>query len=421
MRYSSYKFATDFLSPLITAWLLIRRARGKGDKQRFRERFGYASVPRPAGTLLWLHAASVGEANSVLQLIDQIRARQLPAHLLLTTGTVSSAKLMHARLPGGVIHQFAPIDTPDATLRFLRHWKPDIGFWVESEFWPNLVMNARKRGCFMVVVNGRMSQSSYQGWQRYALHMMFDMMRCFDVIFAQSEIDGERLRALGAPDVRYVGNLKYDADMLPCDEAALLFLQQTIGGRPVWLAASTHPGEEEIIAQAHGTLAATHPNLLTVIAPRHAQRGAEIAQKLPGQVALRSRGDAITPATAFYIADTMGELGLFYRLCEIVFMGGSLVPHGGQNPLEPLKLRCAIITGPHTHNFAQITADMDKAGILARAQNAGQLARHIDRFLKNPDTIAETHIRAKEWLKDKTGATLRIIDMLAPIFVPVPE
>lgn len=421
MRYSFYRFATDLLSPLVTGWLLWRRACGKEDRARFSERFGHPSQPRPEGTLLWLHAASVGEANSVLLLIERLRARFPAINLLLTTGTVTSAQLMQKRLPPQVIHQFAPVDTPAATQRFLRHWKPDIAFWVESEFWPNLVMAARARGCFMTVINGRMSRRSYRGWQRWGTRMMFDMMSCFEVAFAQSEDDGLRLRALGLYDVRYEGNLKFDADLLPCDEAVLFSLQQTLGNRPAWLAASTHDGEEALVAQAHTQLSATQPNLLTIVVPRHPQRGGAIAQLLAnhGTVGLRSRGDTITPGTQFYIADTLGELGLFYRLCDIVFIGGSLVPHGGQNPLEAARLRCAVLTGPHTHNFADMVEDMQNAGALLRVGNAAQLADTVGKLITHPDDIAQLQIITRRWLADKGGAAERILNTLAPIFVPV--
>jgi 3-deoxy-D-manno-octulosonic-acid transferase len=421
MRFRTYQILSDFLEPALHLWLRVRMSKGKEDRARFGERFGRPGKARPQGVLVWIHAASVGEANSVLPLIGQMRERFPHVQLLLTTGTVTSAQLMASRLPAGVIHQYVPIDTPESVRKFLRHWKPDIGFWIESEFWPNLVITARKRGCFMVVVNGRMSERSYEGWQRWAPTIMFDMMRCFEVGFAQSEADAQRLRALGLRDVRTPGNIKYDGQVLPCDEAQLLELQRMIGERPVWLAASTHPGEEELIREAHALLAATRPNLLTVIVPRHPKRGGEIAALLAnhGEVALRSKDQPITTSTRFYVADTLGELGLFYRACEIVFMGGSLVKHGGQNPLEPARLRCAILTGPHTHNFAVITEEMEKLGALLRVQNSAQLAAQVDRLLRSPEQQIALQSVCTQWLKGKDGASARILDALSPIFVPL--
>lgn len=421
MRYRSYKIITSTLSPLIGWWLRVRLARGKESKARFNERFGFAKTPRPKGLVLWIHAASVGEVNSILPFIEQIKLRFSDVHILLTSGTLTSAELITKHNLKNVIHQFVPIDTPEATNRFLRHWRPDIGFWVESELWPNLVINAKARGCFMIIINGRMSVKSYNSWQKYAVLMIYQMLNCFELVFAQSEDDIRRFRALGARDVRCVGNIKYDAAPLPCKEADLFAIQQEIGTRPTWLAASTHDNEEEQLVQAHLLLAKTRPDLLTIIVPRHPQRGEEIAKLLSshGKVALRSHKDRITPDVKFYIADTLGELGLFYRLCEITFMGGSLIKHGGQNPLEAARLRCCVLTGTYTDNFSDIYAEMEKLTIAIRVKNAAELAAQIDRLMQNSDAIVKIQMLAKEWLQGKSGATSRIVDILAPIFVPV--
>ncbi|MEQ1789010.1 MAG: 3-deoxy-D-manno-octulosonic acid transferase [Rickettsiales bacterium] len=419
MRYNIYKAIISALKPLIYLWLRIRLMRGKESKSRFRERFGFASTTRPNGTLLWIHAASVGEVNSVLLFIEQIQSRFSDVNILLTTGTLTSAQLIAKLNPKKVIHQFVPVDTPEATNRFLNHWQPDIGFWVESELWPNLVINAKERGCFMVIINGRMSVKSCDSWQKYASSMINKMLNCFEQVFAQSEDDAQRFRKLGAKDVRYVGNLKYDADPLLCKEADLFVMQQEIGARPLWLAASTHANEEEQLVKTHQILATTHPDLLTIIAPRHPQRGAEIAKLLSmyGKVALRSLDHKITPDVKFYIADTIGELGLFYRLCEIVFMGGSLIEHGGQNPLEAARLRCCILTGTHTENFSDMFAEMENLSIAIRIKNTSELAAQIDKLMKDSDAIVKMQMLTKEWLRTKSGTIDRIIDILTPVFI----
>lgn len=421
MRYNTYRIATSALSPLIILWLRIRQLRGKESKTRFKERFGYSKIPRPKGTLLWLHAASVGEANSVLFLIEEIKARFADVHILLTTGTVTSAKLIEKRAIKGVIHQFVPVDTPEATNRFLRHFRPDIGFWVESELWPNLVINAKARGCLMFIINGRMSVKSYNSWQKFALPTIYQMLRCFELVFAQSESDGQRFRALGAKEVRCVGNLKYDAAALPCNESDLFSMQRQVGIRQTWLSASTHHNEEEQIVKAHNMLISKHPDLLTIIAPRHPDRGEEIAKiaAKSGKVSLRSRAEKITGDTKFYIADTLGELGLFYRLSEIVFMGGSLIPHGGQNPLEPARLRCSIVTGPHTQNFAAIYKEMESMSICLRAGNANELASKVNSLMQDSDALTKMQMQTRHWLRGKSGAAIKIIDITAPIFTPV--
>lgn len=412
----NYYLLTSLLSPILPLWLYWRQMIGKEDAKRISERFGKASIARPAGSLLWLHAASVGEANSVLLLIEKIRARFPDLQLLLTTGTVTSAQLMQKRLPKGVIHQYVPIDTPQATQAFIKYWKPDFAFWVESEFWPNLIMAANASQCFMGVINARMSERSFISWQKRPA-MIKTLLSCFDVVCAQSGDDAERLTILGAHNVKSLGNLKYDAALLPCDEAELVRLKKTIGDRPIWLAASTHPGEEAQIAEVHHLLSISYPKLLTVIVPRHPERGKDIVNSLKSlPVALRSGKETITADTAIYIADTLGELGLFYRLCETVFMGGSLVAHGGQNPLEPARLACAILTGPHTHNFAAIYQDMEKNRCCLRVANVKSLASELHALLGNPAAAEQMQQRAKQWVEAGGGAADRILSLLTPVF-----
>jgi 3-deoxy-D-manno-octulosonic-acid transferase len=417
--HNAYRIATSLVAPLLPLWLLARQLRGKEDPRRRRERFGYASKPRPKGTLLWMHAASVGEANSVLPLIEKIRERFPQLQLLLTTGTVTSARLMQARLPKGVIHQYAPLDTREAARRFIIHWKPGMAFFVESEFWPNMVAAANDFHCFMGVINARMSERSYASWKKYP-GLIEPMMQAFDVMFAQSEDDARRLRQLGAKQVFCPGNLKYDAPALPCDEAELLRLKSAIGARPLWLAASTHPGEEARIKEAHALLSATRPNLLTIIAPRHPQRGAEIARTLGEGAMLRSKKAAITVQTRFYIADTLGELGLFYRLSPLAFLGGSLANRGGQNPLEAARLSCAIVAGPHTHNFSDIYRDLEKAGGVATVNSAAELAARIDNLLNQPEALHAMQANARQWVESQGGASERMLAMLKPVFEAAP-
>jgi len=411
-----YRTLTGLISPFLPLWLGLRKTKGKEDGKRIRERFGIASIPRPKGRLLWLHAASVGEANSVLFLISKIRERFPHVKLFLTTGTVTSARLMQARLPQGVIHQYAPVDTPQATRRFMRHWQPQLAFWVESEFWPNLIETADRWQCYMGVINARMSERSYLKWKKHPA-MISDMLSCFDLMFAQSEEDGARLKILGAKEVVCIGNLKYDAAMLPCDEAELLRLKNGVGRRPLWLAASTHPGEEEMVAEAHRLLASMRPDLLTVIVPRHPERGSEIAKMLKAEwrVAQRSMQASLAADTQIYIADTLGELGLFYRLCEIVFMGGSLVRHGGQNPLEAARLSCAIVMGEHTHNFDAMLRDMEKLGIILRAKNAQSLAAHIAQLLNDATLRITMQTNVRRWVESKSGTAERLLELLSPL------
>lgn len=383
------------------------------------ERFGRSSYGRPKGKLLWIHASSVGEANSVLALISQTKKHFPHINILLTTGTVTSAALMQQRLPTGVLHQFAPIDTPQATERFMRHWTPDFAWFVESELWPNLIDAAKRYFCLMALINARMSERSFYNWKKHR-DIIQEMLSAFQFCFAQSELDAQRLRVLGAKKVITTGNLKYDAPILPCDEGELLALKNMLAGRPVWLAASTHPGEEKIAAQIHVQLVRMHPTLLTIIVPRHPERGVEIARELQakGSVALRSKKEAITHDTAFYVADTLGELGLFYRLCGITFMGGSLVKHGGQNPLEPAQLSCAILTGPHTSNFRDIYIEMLAHLAVLLANDSLQLVASLHELLTNTSRCSELQANAKHFTTEKSGSSQFILNIFAPVFAP---
>ncbi|GAA0531056.1 3-deoxy-D-manno-octulosonic-acid transferase [Rhizomicrobium palustre] len=347
---SAYRFVTRMLSPAVPLLLRRRQTRGKEHLSRGNERLGCASLPRPEGQIIWVHGASVGECVAALPLIDALLAA-FDCHVLLTSGTVTSATVMQQRLPEKAIHQFVPVDTPAATAKFLDYWKPDAGLFVDSDIWPNLILNARARGVRLAQVNARISERSYQSWKRVPTSAAA-LLSAFDVCLAQDEDIAARFQKLGAPDVQVAGSLKADSPMLPVDPNKLAHLQNAIGSRPVFLAAQTHQGEEVTLLPAHDALKRLFPDLLTVIVPRHPERGGDIAS-LCGTRATKRRGQGELPdtSTAIYIGDTIGEMGLYYRLARFAFVGGSLIRHGGQNPLEPAKLGCAVLAGPHTFNF----------------------------------------------------------------------
>lgn len=363
----AYRLATMALSPAVPLLLRQRILRGKEDGARLSERFGKTTRARPDGQLIWIHGASVGECLSVLPLIDALLETP-DRHVMVTSGTVTSAQLMEERLPQRAFHQFVPVDTPASVRRFLAHWQPDAGFFVDSEIWPNMLMQARAQNIPLAMINGRMSARSFEGW-RFARHSAAMLLSCFERCLAQDEKTAMRLRSLGARNVEMTGSLKADALPLPAPANKLQSLREAIGNRPVLLAASTHPGEDETILPAHDILRGTYPDLLTIIVPRHPARGAEIAMLCGTRSAQRrsSDGDPL-PQTAVYVADTLGELGLFYRVAPFAFIGGSLVPHGGQNPLEPAHLGCPVLAGPHTENFSPIFQ------AIFAAQGAGRVA-----------------------------------------------
>jgi 3-deoxy-D-manno-octulosonic-acid transferase len=381
-----YRFLTDLGAPFIGLYLRRRRKDGREDAERFSERFGYASRPRPVGRLVWCHAASVGEAASLLLLIEKLHDVYPDISVLLTTGTVTAARMMESRLPPYALHQYVPIDRAPCIARFLKHWLPALAIWIESELWPNTLAALRQRSVPVVLLNARMSDKSFRNWHR-ARGWARELMSSFSLCLAQTENDRGRFIALGASPVKCLGNLKYAAAPLPCDAGELARLQGEIANRPVWLMASTHRGEEEMAITAHRAVAAKHRGLLTIIAPRHAARGVEVAQILTASglpFARRSKGEAITDDTQIYLADTMGELGLLYRLCPVVVLGGSFV-WGGHNPIEAAQLGAAIIFGPRMNNFLEIAREFTFAQAAMPLQHANEMAFAVDYLLTNPD------------------------------------
>ena len=412
-----YRGLTTAGLPLIQLLLRRRIARGKEDPARIEERRGVASLARPDGPLLWLHAASIGEAQSVLVLIERLSRERPTLNILMTTGTVTSANLMGERLPKRALHQFVPVDRPAWVRRFLNYWHPDMAVWVESELWPNLLLETAARGTPMVLLNARISADSHTGWQR-ARGLAHRLLSSFSLVLAQDETIAARLRDLGAANVSVSGNLKTAAAPLPATASELLELQDAIGPRPVWLAASTHDGEEAIVGQAHAAIAKNRPDLLTIIAPRHPQRASEIAADLKREglaVARRPLSEPITDHVDIYLADGTGELGLFYRIAPIAFIGGSLIPHGGQNMLEPAVLKCAILHGPHIANFQSVADDLARAGASRQIDSADILAQTVETLLANPDDATAMADAAAATASAHNGVLDRVVSALTPL------
>ena len=383
-----YRTASRAAGPLAEFALQRRLKAGKEDPTRIDERRGVAGAQRPAGALLWIHGASVGESLSILPLVNRLATEKTDLNFLVTTGTVTSAKLMSERLPDAAIHQFIPLDHPRFVDSFLEHWRPDAAVFVESEFWPNLILRARQSVRFLGLVNGRVSPKSFEEWMRKKDTIKYVLSQ-FDLLVAQDRKNAERLETLSARDVSSFGNLKNAADALPSDERLLSTLKDQIGARPVWLAASTHPGEEDAVFEAHLTLKSKYPNLLTLLAPRHPERGEDV-KNLAFEFGLvaeqRSHDQPIRDETEVYIADTLGELGLFYRISDIAFVGGSLTPKGGHNPLEPARLQSSILHGPYTFNFVETYSEMRAAGGAALVRNERELATAVKRLLADQKT-----------------------------------
>ncbi len=347
-----YRGLTGALAPAVPVLLHKRIALGKEDPVRLAERRGVASRPRPEGRLIWIHGASIGESLAVLPLVARLLEKS-DRSVLVTTGTVTSAQLMEQRLPPRAFHQYVPVDLQRHVARFFDHWRPDLALFVESELWPNLLLEAQRRAVPLALINARLSSQSFAGWRR-ASGLARRLFSAFDVCLAQDETIARRLSALGAHDVRITGNLKADAPSLPVDESALSALRKAIGERSVFLAASTHDGEEAAVLDA--AHAANKSGALTVVVPRHDDRGAAVQSLITsrGFATCRRHKESLPGSdTEVYVADTMGELGLFYSIAQVAFLGGSLIPHGGQNPLEAARFSVPVLAGPHTGNFAE--------------------------------------------------------------------
>ncbi|MEO5373674.1 MAG: 3-deoxy-D-manno-octulosonic acid transferase [Alphaproteobacteria bacterium] len=418
-----YRGLTTLGGPFIGLYLRRRRARGKEDHERFPERLGIAGRSRPPGPLVWLHAASVGESLSTLPLVSRLIDERPGLSILVTTGTVTSARLMAERLPERAIHQYLAVDRVAYVRRFLDHWRPDLILWTESEFWPNTLIEAAHRAIPLVLVQGRISDRSFRGWQRYR-RFIGRLLSGFALCLGQTETDRERLERLGAPRAECLGNLKFAAPPLPADPAELARLSAVIANRPVWLAASTHAGEEAAVARIHRLLEPSLPGLLTIIVPRHPARGADIAAELTAMglpVERRSAGGTLRPDTRLYLADTMGELGLFFRLAGVAFMGKSLVPLGGQNPLEPARLGCAVLFGPHMGNFTEIAGRMLAAGAAREVADEATLARAVrSLLLEAPAARRAMGEAGRAFATAEAGVLDRVVARLSP-FVAVAE
>ncbi len=401
-----WRAAAAAAAPALRLMLRRRVARGREVATRLAERRGVDATPRPAGRLLWVHAASVGETASVLPVLAALPG---DVSVLLTTATVTGGELAERRLAemglsGRMVHRFVPLDVPAWGARFLAHWRPDAAAFVESELWPNLLEACRARGIATALVNGRLSERSARGWAR-APALARHVLGGFALVTAQSGEDAARLGGLGARDVAVRGNLKYAAAALPVDEAALAGMRRALGGRAVWLAASTHPGEEAVVLGVHRGLAAGHPGLVTIIAPRHPDRGAEVARALAvsagaagsgvaGRADVAAGGATVVarhgagegpPAGGVWVFDALGELGTLFALSGIVAMGNSLAGEGGgHNPLEPARAGCAVATGPRVANFSEVVARMRDAGGLFVAEGPDALGAWVDRMLRDP-------------------------------------
>jgi len=400
MFINFYKALISLVFPLLrVTYIQKRRKKGKEHPVRFPERLGIYKMPRPQGKLFWFHGASVGEAVSMLPLIDKMLKEDDNLSILVTTGTLTSAEIMQKRLPPRAFHQFIPFDVPKYAKRLLDHFRPDAALWFESELWPSLLSETHKRHIPLILVNGRISDKSFKIWKNFKFAAK-ELLDCFTLCLGQSEQDKNRLKLLGAKRSECFGNVKYAGVPLPVDEKKLAELKQVIGKREIFLISSTHDNEEEQLAAHLQRLQQVVKDVLVIVAPRHPHRGAEIADMFNRRgfvTALRSKEENITADTAVYVADTIGEMGLWYHLAPIVFIGGSLITHGGQNFMEPARDRCAVIVGPHMHNFTEMMARAQAAHAVWQCASATDVMEEAILLFKEPDELARRQEAAFEW------------------------
>lgn len=399
-----YTLVNIILTPFLVLLVLFRTLRKKEDSNRIMERFGLTKKRKPKRKIIWLHAASVGETLSVIPLLEVLQ-RKTNYSILLTSGTITSSKVLRNRLPKNTTHQFIPIENYFAIKNFLNHWKPEISIFTESEFWP-CILNETSKKSKLISLNTRISDASFERWKSY--NMLFkEISYLFSLFLPQSAIDSKRLKSLGAKNVKYIGNIKYSVPSPVIDDQKLLGLQNSLKSKKVVLFASTHPKEEEIIVEIYQELKEKHDSLAFIIAPRHPHRGVEIAKmitKAGYKTTLRSKSKPPKPETEFYIVNSIGEMGLFFRVSPISVMCGSFVNVGGHNPIEPAKLKSAIIMGPHYNNFKEICKDLKKNKAAIFVKNKRECAKAVNLLLSDKQTSrkyiynAVTFINSKEAL-----------------------
>ncbi len=417
LRLKGYRAVTSMLRPIAPALIAYRARQGKEDTARRNERFGIASVSRPDGQLVWVHAASVGETNAVLPLISRMLLDRPNLKFVLTTGTVTSAQMAAQRLPPQAVHQYVPLDAAAYARRFLDHWRPDLVLFTESEVWPNLILETSARGIPMALINARMSARSFKRWSK-STGLSLPVFGRFDAVLAQNENLARHFRLLGVRNAQETGNLKIDSPPPPADPVKLEALRKALAGRPIFVAASTHEGEEVMVAAAHRQLARGIPGLCTIIAPRHPERGTGVTEQIKGlglTVAQRSMGMLPNERTDIYVADTIGELGTLYALSPVSFVGGSLVERGGQNPIEPVGHGSAVLTGPHWQNFKDTYTTLLRLKGAMEVRSSQDIVAAVNSLYRDPAALEHMRAGGKAAMATMGGALERTVTALEPL------
>ncbi len=411
-----YKLLVTIFYPIIRIYLGLRKCKGKEDSHpdRFAERLGRPSLARPDGVLIWLHGASVGEINSMRGLIDRLHHDYPQVQILLTSGTTASAKIAKNF---DVLHQYVPIDVPFVVNRFMRHWRPDLAIRVDSDLWPIQLDALARADVPNFLINGAMSEKSFLRHQKNKKFVK-RMMQSFKKIMAKSATDAARFSGLGAKNVSIMDNLKYSVPPVADKPELRKKWLAAAGKRPIWHAAVLGEGESEIIFDAHREILKKIPNALLLITPRHPSMKAELA-RTAGNLKIAFRTDNAVPNGNVYVADTMGEMGLFYRCTNVAFMGRSLLPEcRGSSPIEAMQLDNVVITGPHTSTFDEVYNEMTADKVLERVADKTQLAEMIIKFLGDEKFFNARLAAIKKFIAKKSDTLEEVIKVLRPALPP---
>lgn len=403
-----YRLALRAAAPLVPLLLDRRMKAGKEDVARLAERHGQASLPRPQGRLVWIHGASVGESLVALTLAERLIAAHPDLHVLITTGTRTSASLIAERAGQRVQHQYVPADRLDYVRRFLEHWQPDLAVFAESELWPNLVIETARAATPMALVNARMNAASLKSWRRWPDSARW-LLACFDWIGPADRRTAEGLSQILGRDLVPVGNLKLEAAPALPDETKLQAIREVVGQRPAWVAASTHAGEEDILIGAHAALLRARPDALMILVPRHPERADEIAGRLDRaglSHVRRSTGASPDADTPVWLADTLGEMGLWFAAAPAAFIAGSLKDGiGGHNPLEATRSGATVLAGPHVASFEDVYAAYREHEAVLTVRDETGIADAVGKVWRGEGPSPEAAAAA---LKALTGGALDV-------------
>ncbi|MGZ8245536.1 lipid IV(A) 3-deoxy-D-manno-octulosonic acid transferase [Methylomagnum sp.] len=416
LLYSALFYA---LTPFVLGRLAWRGRKLPAYRARWQERFARYNFPPEPGSV-WFHAVSVGEAEAAFPLIRQFQARVPARKILVTCTTPTGSARIQAVLGESIRHVYLPYDLPDVVGRFMEHFQPALAVIMETEIWPNLYRECARHGIPLAIVNGRLSEKSARRYRKIR-GLTADSLAAVSLIAAQTTVDAERYAAIGAdPDkIVVAGNVKFDLEFSDAmREQATALRAELFGTRPVWIAGSTHPGEEEQILAAHRVVRQTIPDALLAVAPRHPDRFEDaLALCVGAGFSVRRRGERrpCDDSTEVFLIDSLGELRLFYAASDLAFVGGSLVPRGGHNVLEPAAAGCPVLFGPHMFNFAEIAERLMDSGGGEGIGDAGELGKRVAHLLAAPDSRRDIGAKGRAFVEANRGAVRRVMDRLAAL------